>query len=47
MLNREEQVFPELKALDDIDLLELLCKTDNDEVYGEFVNRLLTKLLSE
>jgi DNA-directed RNA polymerase specialized sigma24 family protein len=47
MLNREEQVFPELKALDDIDLLELLCKTDNDEVYGEFVNRFYSDVLEQ
>lgn len=39
MLNREEQVFPELNKLDDISLLEFLCKTDKNEVYDEFVNR--------
>ncbi len=47
MLNREEQVLPELKNLDDISLLELLCKTDNNEVYDEFVNRFYSDVLEQ
>jgi len=47
MLNREDQVFPELKKLDDISLLELLCKTDNNEVYDEFVNRFYRDVLEQ
>lgn len=47
MLNREEQVFPELKKLDDIGLLELLCKTDKNEVYDEFVNRFYNDVLEQ
>jgi hypothetical protein len=39
LIDREEQVFAELKNLDDISLLEFLCKTDKNEVYDEFVNK--------
>lgn len=47
MLNREEQVFPELKKLNDISLLELLCKTNKNEVYDEFVNRFYSDVLEQ
>ncbi len=47
MLNKEEQVLIEIKNLDDISLLELLCETDKNEVYNEFVNRFYNDVLEQ
>jgi len=47
MLNKEEHVLPELKKLDDISLLELICKADNNEAYIEFVNRFYNDVLEQ
>lgn len=45
MLDKGKEVLSKIKELDDISLLELLCKTDSDEAYEEFVNRFYNEVL--
>jgi DNA-directed RNA polymerase specialized sigma24 family protein len=47
MLNKEGEVLSKIKELDDVNLLEFLCKTDSNEAYEEFVNRFYNEVLEQ